>query len=148
MFLPGESQGRGRLVGCRLWGHTESDTTEVTQQQQQQKLFCPLLSDDPFPSFGSFPLTCCRSRSEARDTSVHLQNSVCVDSSSLVLCPPSPAPCLSSTPVTVSSIHPGPTQLLSSSSMTWKLPPGNKARYLFVGLISAVSLISTITALC
>ena len=21
VFLPGESQGRGRLVGCRLWGH-------------------------------------------------------------------------------------------------------------------------------
>ena len=30
------SQGRGRLVGCRLWGRTESDTTEETQQQQQQ----------------------------------------------------------------------------------------------------------------
>ena len=30
MFLPGESQGRGSLVGCRLWGRTESDTTEVT----------------------------------------------------------------------------------------------------------------------
>ena len=30
VFLPGESQGRWRLVGCRLWGHTESDTTEVT----------------------------------------------------------------------------------------------------------------------
>ena len=28
--LPGESQGRGNLVGCRPWGHTESDTTEVT----------------------------------------------------------------------------------------------------------------------
>ena len=25
-----ESQGWGSLVGCRLWGHTESDTTEVT----------------------------------------------------------------------------------------------------------------------
>ena len=23
VFLPGESQGRGRLVGCHLWGHTE-----------------------------------------------------------------------------------------------------------------------------
>ena len=22
--------GRGSLVGCRLWGHTESDTTEAT----------------------------------------------------------------------------------------------------------------------
>ena len=30
MFLPGESQGRGSLVGYRLWGRTESDTTEVT----------------------------------------------------------------------------------------------------------------------
>ena len=30
VFLPGESQGRGSLVGCRLWSHTESDTTEVT----------------------------------------------------------------------------------------------------------------------
>ena len=28
--LRGESQGRGSLVGCRLWGYTESDTTEVT----------------------------------------------------------------------------------------------------------------------
>ena len=26
--------GTGNLVGCRLWGCTESDTTEVTQQQQ------------------------------------------------------------------------------------------------------------------
>ena len=34
VFLPGESQGRGSLVGCRLWGHTESDTTDVTWQQQ------------------------------------------------------------------------------------------------------------------
>ena len=30
VFLPAESQGQGSLVGCRLWGHTESDTTEVT----------------------------------------------------------------------------------------------------------------------
>ena len=37
VFLPGESQGRGSLVGCRLWGRTELDTSEVTQQQQQQQ---------------------------------------------------------------------------------------------------------------
>ena len=30
VFLPGESQARGSLVGCRLWGCTESDTTEAT----------------------------------------------------------------------------------------------------------------------
>ena len=30
VFLPGKSQGQGSLVGCRLWGRTEWDTTEVT----------------------------------------------------------------------------------------------------------------------
>ena len=30
VFLPGESQGRVSLVGCCLWGCTESDTTEAT----------------------------------------------------------------------------------------------------------------------
>ena len=30
VFLPGESQGRASLVGCRLWGRTELDTTEAT----------------------------------------------------------------------------------------------------------------------
>ena len=34
VLLPGEPQGRGSLVGCRLWGRTESDTTEATWQQQ------------------------------------------------------------------------------------------------------------------
>ena len=28
VFLPGESQGWGSLVGCGLWGRRESDTTE------------------------------------------------------------------------------------------------------------------------
>ena len=30
VFLPGESQGWGSLVGCHLRGRTESDTTEAT----------------------------------------------------------------------------------------------------------------------
>ena len=30
VFLPGESQGWGSLVACRLWGRTGSDTTEAT----------------------------------------------------------------------------------------------------------------------
>ena len=30
VFLPGESQRRGSLVGYRLWGRTESDMTEAT----------------------------------------------------------------------------------------------------------------------
>ena len=29
-FLPGESQGRRSLVGCSLWGRTESGMTEAT----------------------------------------------------------------------------------------------------------------------
>ena len=29
VFLPGESQGWGSLVGCRLRGRTESDTTKA-----------------------------------------------------------------------------------------------------------------------
>ena len=30
VLLPGESQGWGNLVGCRLWGRTELDTIEAT----------------------------------------------------------------------------------------------------------------------
>ena len=30
VFLPGEPQGRWSLVGCHLWGRTESDMTEAT----------------------------------------------------------------------------------------------------------------------
>ena len=37
MFLPGESQGHRSLMGCRLWGRIESDTTDATKQQQQQR---------------------------------------------------------------------------------------------------------------
>ena len=50
VFLPGESQGRGSLVGCHLWGHTESDATEVMQQQHRRldllpKHFLSLISN-------------------------------------------------------------------------------------------------------
>ena len=38
VFLPGESQGRGTLVGCRLWGCTELDKTEATYQHIYIKL--------------------------------------------------------------------------------------------------------------
>ena len=30
VFLPGEAQGRESLLGCHLWGRTESDMTEAT----------------------------------------------------------------------------------------------------------------------
>ena len=40
VFLPGESQGQWSLVGCRLRGCIDSDTTEATEQQQQQQQPC------------------------------------------------------------------------------------------------------------
>ena len=51
VFLPGESQGRGSLAGCRLRGRTESDTTDATQQQQQP----PLCSPGALPDLGLKP---------------------------------------------------------------------------------------------
>ena len=38
VFLPRESQGWESLVGCCLWGHTESSTTEVTWQLSSSSL--------------------------------------------------------------------------------------------------------------
>ena len=38
MFLPGESQGGGSLVGYRLWGRTESDTTSDLAAAAEKKL--------------------------------------------------------------------------------------------------------------
>ena len=58
VFLPGKSQGRGSLVGCHLWGCTELDTTEATQQQDtaaataKSLQSCPTLYD---PMDGSLP---------------------------------------------------------------------------------------------
>ena len=42
VFLPWESQGRVCPVGGRPWGRTESDSTEVTQQQQQLFINLPM----------------------------------------------------------------------------------------------------------
>ena len=41
VFSPGESQGQGSLVGCRLWGRTESDTTEAATGK------CQFVVDSP-----------------------------------------------------------------------------------------------------
>ena len=40
VFLPGECQGQGSLVGCPLWGRTESDATEQQQQHRNTTLAC------------------------------------------------------------------------------------------------------------
>ena len=37
-ILAWKSQGQRSLVDCHLWGHTESDMTEVTWQQQPRVL--------------------------------------------------------------------------------------------------------------
>ena len=37
--------GRGSLVGCRLWGRTESDTTEAMQQQQQTNRYASQMAE-------------------------------------------------------------------------------------------------------
>ena len=44
--------GRGCLAGCRLWGRTESDTTEVTQQPQQRM---EILKQEDISCFGRTP---------------------------------------------------------------------------------------------
>ena len=40
VFLPGESQGRGSLVGCGLWGCTELDTTEWLSSNSSSIYVC------------------------------------------------------------------------------------------------------------
>ena len=40
VFLPGESQGWGSLMGCCLWGCTESDTTEQLPFPYAQQWDC------------------------------------------------------------------------------------------------------------
>ena len=38
VFLPGESQEQRSLMGCRLWGRTESDTTEAAAVEWHLKI--------------------------------------------------------------------------------------------------------------
>ena len=47
VFLPGESQGRRSLVGCRRWGRIESDMTEATSS------FLPFQNEFRFSGWGS-----------------------------------------------------------------------------------------------
>ena len=50
VFLPGESQGRGSLVGFRLWDRTESDTTERLSSSSSSKF---MAQDVIYPGEGS-----------------------------------------------------------------------------------------------
>ena len=93
VFLPGESQGWGSLVGCHLWGHTESDMTEVTQQQQchMVSLFSSVQSPSRVWLFATLWITAhqaslsiTNSRSSLRLTSI----ASVMPSSHLILCRP------------------------------------------------------------
>ena len=73
VFLPGESQGQGSLVGCHLRGRTESDTTEATQQQQHfERKWQPTPVFFPGESQGQGSLVGChlRGRTESDTTEV------------------------------------------------------------------------------
>ena len=45
VFLPGESQGRGSLVGCHLWDRTESDMTERPSSSSSSSTFITMFPD-------------------------------------------------------------------------------------------------------
>ena len=66
VFLPGESQGQGSLVGCRLWGRTESDTTDPTWQQQHihNYIYICTFYDLTPPNWSSCFYSCSRGFSE------------------------------------------------------------------------------------
>ena len=53
VLLPGKSHGRRSLVGCPQWGHTEQDTTEATQQQQQHSDWYEAISHCSFDLYFS-----------------------------------------------------------------------------------------------
>ena len=53
VFLPGESQGRGSLVGFSLWGLTESDTGNRASRPGHRALARSSLLRDWFPCAGA-----------------------------------------------------------------------------------------------
>ena len=57
VFLPGESQGRGSLVGCRLWCHTESDRLKRLSSSSSKNSSYPLPLSQNIASSGKLPTT-------------------------------------------------------------------------------------------
>ena len=53
VFLPGESQGQGSLVGCCLWGCTESDTTGCATTSGKKACGCWVWTKHGCPSVAS-----------------------------------------------------------------------------------------------
>ena len=54
VFLPEESQGRGSLVGCRLWGHTESHWSDLAAAAMVKN---PPASVGDIKDMGSIPVS-------------------------------------------------------------------------------------------
>ena len=83
VFLPGESQGQQSLVGCRLWGRTESDTTEATYQHRRRSTFPTFFFFLTFPTlstaFSVYVFLCFRGHSSFND-SCNFRISVCATS--------------------------------------------------------------------
>ena len=63
--------GTGSLVGCCLWGHTELDTTEATQQQQQHIYF--LIKMNNQANYKNKTKTCAYA-----DTEYYIHLSICL----------------------------------------------------------------------
>ena len=59
VFLLGESQGRGSLVGCRLWGRTVGHDWSDLQQQCKQSQLYPSSSFTLFMCFKSLLIPLC-----------------------------------------------------------------------------------------
>ena len=59
VFLPGEPQGRGSLVGCRLWGRSELATTEGLGSGSRPTEVIQLAKGWPSHSICHLPLTLC-----------------------------------------------------------------------------------------
>ena len=60
VFLPGESQGWRSLVGCRQWGCTELDTTEVLSSNSSSMYGCEswTIKKAEHQRLGAFELWC------------------------------------------------------------------------------------------
>ena len=95
VFLPGEPQGRGSLVGCHLWGRTELDTTEATCSSSSKHLidffFEVIFHSDSCPMLGNRNIRkkCRRKTFLSLDAATSAKESryICQFSSVQSLCP-------------------------------------------------------------
>ena len=84
VFLPGESQGRGSLLGCRLWGRTELDTLSSSSSSSVQSLSHVQLFPTPWTAARQASLSITNSQNVLKLMSI----ASVVPSSHLILCHP------------------------------------------------------------